>query len=86
MEAVMSGIAQRLDFHLFGPAKARLKSGAGAGRDGFLRRILDAVIESDQRRADREIAGILANSGGRLTDAMEREMFQRQFGSNWWFQ
>ena len=27
---------------------------------------------------------VLARSGGRFTDAMEREMFERQFGSNWW--
>jgi hypothetical protein len=76
----MSSAAQHFDLHFFGPAKACPKE------PGLLRRFFDALIESDQGRSDREIARILAQSGGRLTDAMERELFQRQYGSNWWLQ
>ena len=82
----MSSAAHYGVFHFFGSAKASPKSRAGAREPRLLRRIFDAVIESDRRRSDREIAGILARSGGRFTDAMEREMFQRQYASNWWLQ
>jgi hypothetical protein len=76
----MSSAARHFDLHFFGPAKACPKE------PGLLRRIFDALIEQDQGRSDREMAGILARSGGRFTDAMEREMFQRQYASNWWLQ
>jgi hypothetical protein len=50
-----------------------------ATRPGLLRRMFDAVFESCQRQADREIAEFLARSGGRFTDGVEREMTQRLF-------
>ena len=82
----MSSVTHHLDFHFFGPAKTCPSSGGGARKPGLLRRIIDAVFESDRRRIDREIASMLARSGGRFTDSMEREMFQRQYKSNWWIQ
>jgi hypothetical protein len=51
-----------------------------APRRGILRRLLDALYESRQRQAEREIAAILARSGGRLTDTTEREMTRRLMG------
>jgi hypothetical protein len=78
----MSSHAHIVGFDFFGPAKA--KSRADAEEPRLLGRIFDAVIQSDQRRSDAEIGDILARSGGRFTDAMEREMFQRQYPSNWW--
>ena len=36
-----------------------------------------------QRQIDREIARLLAQSGGRLTDSMEREIMQKVFASDW---
>ena len=50
---------------------------------GILRRIFDAIIESRQKQVDRSIARFLAQSGGRLTDDMEREMMERLFKGNW---
>jgi uncharacterized protein (UPF0371 family) len=44
---------------------------------GILRRFFDAIIESRQRKADREIAAYIAHSGGRLTDSIERELMDR---------
>jgi hypothetical protein len=82
----MSSHAHFADLHVFGPAKARPKNRADAKEPRLLGRIFDALIESDQRRSDREIARILARSAGRFTDAMEREMFESQYGSNWWRQ
>ena len=49
---------------------------------GVLRRIADAIYESRQRQADREIARFIAQSGGRLTDDIERQMMRRLSTSN----
>jgi hypothetical protein len=46
-------------------------------RRGLLRRLLDAMMESRRRQADREIARFLANSGGKFTDEVEREIERR---------
>ena len=43
---------------------------------GLLRRWLDAMMASQQRRADREIARYIAASG-RFTDDVEREIERR---------
>lgn len=48
-----------------------------AGRRNLLWRIADAISRSRQRHADRDIAAYLARSGGRLTDAAERELMDR---------
>ena len=44
---------------------------------GLLRRISDAVARSRQRHVNEEIARYLHQSGGRLTDEIEREMMQQ---------
>jgi hypothetical protein len=44
---------------------------------GTLRRMFDALIESRQRKADREIAAYIERSGGHLTDSIERELMER---------
>jgi hypothetical protein len=41
-------------------------------RPGLLRRILEAVAQANQRRAERVIAAYVARNGGRLTDSLER--------------
>jgi hypothetical protein len=46
-------------------------------KNGLLRRIFNAFMESRQRQVDRDIARFIARSGGRLTDDMERQMMQR---------
>jgi len=48
-----------------------------APRQSFWRRLGNALIESQQRRADREIARFLASRGGLLTDEVEREIMRR---------
>jgi hypothetical protein len=44
------------------------------------RRAFNAVIQSRQRRADREIAAYLQSHGGLLTDDLEREIMSRLQG------
>ena len=54
-----------------------------ARKPTFLRRVLAAVIESRQRKADRELANYVARSGGKLTDEIEREMMQQLTRTDW---
>ena len=63
--------------------KASTRSNAVANKAGVLRRIFDAIFESRQKQADRDIARFLARSGGRLTDDIEREITQRLLTGNW---
>jgi len=53
---------------------------------GFLAlvwRIFDAIVESRQKSANREIALRLARSGGRITDSIERDITQSLLKGNW---
>ena len=58
-------------------------SGNGDHKPGLLRRIVRAMVESRQRQTDREIARFLAQSGGRLTDDMERRLTQHLLSRDW---
>lgn len=56
---------------------------AGRGRSrptALWRHAYEAVMRSQQRRAEREIAAYLNHHGGLLTDDMEREMMHRLQG------
>jgi len=56
---------------------------AGTGRvkpTALWRRAYEAIMRSQQRRAEREIAAYLGSHGGLLTDDMEREIMQRLQG------
>ena len=46
-------------------------------RRGFFRKLVDAMMASQQRRADIEIARYLRDRGGRLNDETEREIERR---------
>jgi hypothetical protein len=48
-------------------------------RRGVLARFLAAIFESRQRQVERDIARLVGNSGGKLTDAMERDIERRLF-------
>jgi hypothetical protein len=48
-----------------------------APRKALWRRVFDRMIESQQRRADREIARFIASHGGLFTDDMERQIMRR---------
>jgi hypothetical protein len=47
-----------------------------ASEGGILLRILDVIFESHERHADREITPFVAQSGGALTDGIERQIMQ----------
>ena len=54
---------------------------ARAKRNLFLR-ILDAIEQSNMRRAEREIARYLRGTGGKFTDEHEREIERRFLASH----
>jgi len=79
----MSYAAHRRDFGSF-VSQAPAKGQAVAKKASILRRIFDAVMQSRQRGAERQIARfVAARSGGVLTDGLEREISQRLLTSNW---
>ncbi len=46
-------------------------------RKGILRRIRAAFLQASQREADRHMARLLRQSGGRLTDDIERLLMEK---------
>jgi hypothetical protein len=57
--------------------------GVGTKLKRLARRLIDALEAQRRSELDREIAGLLAQSGGRLTDSLEREIMQRVFAPDW---
>jgi hypothetical protein len=59
------------------------------GRDdkepGFFGRLYAAFMESRQHEANRQIARLLSQSGGRLTDDMERRFSEHLIGKGSFF-
>ena len=53
---------------------------ANPARKSFWARLYAAIVESQQRRAEREIGRFLANRGP-LTDDVEREIMRRLSGA-----
>ena len=62
---------------------APVADGIGAKLARLVRRLSDAPAAQRQREVDREIALVLARSGGRITDSMEREMMEKALASDW---
>ena len=70
------------DFGVSGDRTARVANSIGARLARLVHRLSDPLAQR-QRQVDREIAGLLARSGGRLTDSMEREMMEKALASDW---
>jgi hypothetical protein len=71
------------DFAVCSDRTAPVANGIGAKLARLARRLTDALVVSRQGEVDREIAGVLAHSGGRITDSMEREIMRKALGSDW---
>jgi hypothetical protein len=67
------------DFAVLPSNRAAAKGTSGT----FLTHMWDAVVDWANSGEDAEIAAALTHSGGRLTDDIEREMFQRRTVNNW---
>ena len=71
------------DFGLTGGGVAPVAKGVGVKFKRLARRLTDALEAQRRSQVDREIARLLAQSGGRLTDSLEREIMQKVFASDW---
>jgi hypothetical protein len=78
----MSYAAYGRDFGLCGDRTAPVANGIGAKLARLVRRLSDAPAQR-QRKVDQEIALVLARSGGRITDSMEREMMEKALAADW---
>jgi hypothetical protein len=68
---------------LCGDRTAPVARGVGAKLKRVARRLTDALEALGRRDVDRDIARVMAESGGRLTDSQEREIMQKVFASDW---
>jgi len=57
--------------------------GAVRAGPGLLRRIFDAIFQSRQKQAERMVAAYLERTGGRFTDAIERQLTDRLISGDW---
>jgi hypothetical protein len=62
---------------------APVAKGLGQKLERLARRLTDTLDAQRQREVDREAARLLAQSGGRLTDSLEREIMRKAFPSDW---
>ena len=74
---IASPLAELL--HPPAPARPAAQPEVRPRRNAF-QRIVDAVGESNRRKAEREIARYIARNGGQLTDRLEHDI-ARRFGS-----
>jgi hypothetical protein len=79
----MASATRSVGFGLCGDRTAPVANGVGARLKRLARRLTDALGAQRRREIDREIARLLAQSGGRLTDNLEREIMQKVFASDW---
>jgi len=70
------------DFVAAGASAYRPRGEPGLAQRGLLRRVVDAIALSHQRAVERDIARVLGLSypGGRLTDEIERRLFEHLNG------
>jgi len=72
------------DFGLAAELGHRLRGDPTPARRGLLRRVIDAIERSRRRTAERDVARVLGVSlgpDGRLTDEIERRLFQHLTGN-----
>ena len=82
----MNSIPFYRDFGVAGELAHRPRGESAPARRGLLRRVVDAIERSHQRAVERDIARVardlgLGNPGGRLTDEIERRLFQHLTGN-----
>lgn len=79
----MAYTTHRRDFGLCSDRPAPGANGVRVKLARLARRLSDASAAERQREVDREIVRVLARSGGRITDGMEREIMQSILASDW---
>jgi hypothetical protein len=64
-------------------AASPVTNGVGVNLRRLVRRLTYALEAQRRSQVDCEIARLLAQSGGGLTDSLEREIMQKVFASDW---
>jgi hypothetical protein len=80
----MNSIPFYRDFGVAGELTGRPRGEPAPARRGLLRRVIDAIERSRQRATERDIARFLGGRlgpDGRLTDEIERRLFQHLTGN-----
>ena len=79
----MNSIPFYRDFVAAGAPAYRPRGEPGLARRGLLRRVVNAIALSHRRAVERDVARVLGLSdpGGRLTDEIERRLFEHLIGS-----
>jgi hypothetical protein len=81
----MNSIPFYRDFSVAAELTQRPRGEPAPAQRGLLRRVVDAIERSRQRAAERDIARVardlgLGNPGDRLTDEIERRLFEHLTG------
>ena len=78
----MNSVSSCRDLFAAGASAYRPRGEPGRAQRSLLRRVVDAIEASHQRAAERDIARALGlgNPGGRLTDQIERRLFDHLTG------
>ena len=81
----MNSIPLYRDFGVAGELTHRPRGEPAPARRSLLRRVIDAIERSRKRAAERDIARVardlgLGNPGDRLTDEIERRLFEHLTG------
>ena len=78
----MNSVPFYRDFVAAGASAYRPRGQPGLARRNLLRRVVDVIEASHQRAVERDIARALGlgNPGGRLTDQIERRLFDHLTG------
>lgn len=76
----MAYAARPSDFHRALPLS---RPAARVPSPGLFSRILDALLDTRRRQAQRDVEAYLARRGYRLTDSIEREMDAQLFRGDW---
>ena len=78
----MNSVPFYRDFVPAGASAYRPRGEPGLAQRGLLRRVVDAIALSHQRAVERDIARVfgLGNPGARLTDEIERRLFEHLTG------
>jgi hypothetical protein len=79
----MAYVTHSENFDVRGDRPGPVANGVGAELKRLARRLTDAVEAPRWTEVDRQMARLMAQSGGRLTDSMEREVFLKAFTSDW---
>jgi hypothetical protein len=79
----MTYVTHSGNFNLCGDRSPPVANGVGAKLKRLARRLSLALDTQRRSEADQEIARLLAQSGGRITDGMEREIMRKVFASDW---